>query len=218
MADRQRQATRDACDPTKLRWPDSSKGARGLEPGVSIAAMHVPLPLPRMSFSRSFVFNNISGCTFIFEEQKPGVGSQEPESPYCMSRFPYPVCRFPVPLFSITSPDAPSFLKSRSQELGARSQHGRDAYPVSPTPCPVFPCLCFHTHSGLERRFCACGCFWSLNFGLRTWDFGLFFRHLPPCLLPVSQKSDLGLGSARGAGLCKSSPAPSCLLPNRSLV
>ena len=35
---------------------------------------------PNTYFFPPFVFMNISGCTFIFEGQKSGVRSQEPES------------------------------------------------------------------------------------------------------------------------------------------
>ena len=68
---------------------------------------------PASRFSRSFVFINISGCTFIFERQ-------ESESARHMSRI----------------------------------------------PSPVFPIVCFHIHSGLERRFLSSA--WA--FRLRTPD------------------------------------------------
>jgi hypothetical protein len=41
-------------------------GARSEESGVRIGVLRVPFPVPRIPLSRSFVFNNISGCTFIF--------------------------------------------------------------------------------------------------------------------------------------------------------
>jgi hypothetical protein len=49
--------------------------------------------------------------------------SQESGARNCSPRVPHPVSRIPDRVFSITSPDAPSFLKLRSQESGARSQN-----------------------------------------------------------------------------------------------
>ena len=60
----------------------------------------------RTSDSRPFVFNNISGCTFIFEEQESGVRSQESD-------------------------------RRTNRTSGFRLR-------------TIF--VCFHTHSGLERR------------------------------------------------------------------
>jgi len=86
------------------------------------------------TFSPSFVFINIPGVTFIFEEQKTGARSQESECPSTfavllqtsdLGLFPdtrHLAPSFHLPLFSSTSPESPSFLKGRSQKSGGRRQ------------------------------------------------------------------------------------------------
>ena len=107
--------------------------------------------IPDALFPPSFVFINISGCTFIFESrsQKPGARSQNPLVNRGSVPLPYSDA---VRLFSSTSPDAPSYLKSRSQKPGVRSQNPR--VPASHIPRPrIRPILCFHQHLRMHLHF-----------------------------------------------------------------
>ena len=78
----------------------------------------------------------------IFKKQESENRSQEAGA-LCSTCLPMARTYVPsVPLFSRTSPDAPSYFEK---------QESSDTLHL--TPCSSF---CFHTHSGLERRFSLC--------------------------------------------------------------
>ena len=97
---------------------------------------------PRSSDSRpcnrffwSFVFNNISGCTFIFEEQESGDSSQK-------SAFR----RWRQALLDFGRGTA-SFVFIHIPAWNVIFREAR----IAPRPGLRTPDLSFHTHSGLER-------------------------------------------------------------------
>ncbi len=135
------------------------------------------------NFLRSFVFMNIAGCTFIFENrrQDSGVGSQNsgplprdlpsttchlPSTPEIRPQFE--CAFFTFPLFSYISPDAPSFFATLCHPVPASQVERRGisiavvflAPLVSRGPSPLLDprdqfltILCFHTYRRMHLHF-----------------------------------------------------------------